>query len=108
MRLKKANLFDEIPADLVSEVSNRLAFRQGVRIERIVSRGHHSPEGFWYDQGETEWVLLLRGAAKLRFEKDDLVVDMKPGDHIMIAPRARHRVEWTTPDEDTIWLAVFY
>jgi cupin 2 domain-containing protein len=108
VRLKKANLFDDIPAELAAELSNRLAFRQGVRIERIVSRGHHSPEGFWYDQGETEWVLLLRGAAMIRFEKDDLIVEMKPGDHITIAPRARHRIEWTTPDEDTIWLAVFY
>ena len=28
----------------------------GLRIERIVSEGHVSPEGFWYDQDEPEWV----------------------------------------------------
>jgi len=104
----KSNLFDDIPPELTAELSNRLAFRKGMRIERIVSRGHCSPKGFWYDQGETEWVLLLRGAAMLRFEKDDEIVEMKPGDHITISPRSRHRIEWTTPDEDTVWLAVFY
>jgi cupin 2 domain-containing protein len=105
---KKENLFAGIPSSLRSEFVERLAWQKGVRVERIVSRGHCSPLGYWYDQAETEWVLLVKGAAKLRFEADDSVVEMKAGDHITIPPRARHRVEWTTPDEETIWLAVFY
>jgi len=104
----KNSLFRDIPAGLGSEFVERIAGRKGVRIERIVSRGQCSAEGFWYDQAETEWVLLVKGAARIRFEADDSVLEMKAGDHITIAPRARHRVEWTTPDEETIWLAVFY
>ena len=108
MKTRKACVFDEIPKALRSEWVERLAGKKGVRIERIVSRGHASPEGFWYDQAETEWVLVVQGAALLRFEEDDVTVEMHAGDHLVIPSRARHRIDWTTPDEDTIWLAVFY
>ena len=77
-----------------------------VRIERIVSHGHSSPPGFWYDQDQAEWVLVLRGAARLEF--DDRVLDMRPGDFVNIPAHQKHRVAWTTPDEPTIWLAVHY
>ncbi|MCH7548676.1 MAG: cupin domain-containing protein [Candidatus Krumholzibacteriota bacterium] len=80
----------------------------GVRIERIVSHGHASPEGFWYDQDENEWVVLLAGAARLRFESDNKTIELGPGDHVNIPAHTRHRVDWTQPDTDTIWLAVFY
>jgi cupin 2 domain-containing protein len=104
----RSSLFEGIPDALHAELTQRLAGRVGVRIERIVSRGHASPEGFWYDQGETEWVLLVRGAAKLRFEGEDELVEMAPGDYLTIPARARHRVEWTAPNQETVWLAVFY
>ena len=74
----------------------------GVRIERIVSHGQASPPGFWYDQEQDEWVMLLRGAATLCF--DDGSLDMKAGDHLHIPRHRRHRVEWTS--HDAIWLAV--
>ena len=108
MTTDKDNIFDGIPSSLRTEFVERIAWRKGVRIERIVSHGHASATGYLYDQAETEWVLLVKGAARIRFEADDSVVEMKAGDHITIAPRARHRVDWTTPDEDTIWIAVFY
>ena len=108
MNIQKGSVFSSIPSDLRAEWVERLAWKKGVRIERIISRGHSSPEGFWYDQAETEWVLLVKGAAKIRFEEGDRVIEMGPGDHLCVPSRARHRVEWTTPDEDTIWLAVFY
>jgi cupin 2 domain-containing protein len=79
-----------------------------VRIERIVSRGHQSPPDSWYDQSEHEWVVLLTGAARLRFAEPSTVVELFPGDHVHIGPHVRHRVEWTAPDRDTIWLAVFF
>lgn len=79
-----------------------------VRMERIVSRGHASPEGFWYDQLQHEFILLLRGAARLRFEDEDSIVELKPGDYLIIPAGCRHRVEWTSPDEPTVWLAVHY
>jgi cupin 2 domain-containing protein len=77
-----------------------------VRIERIVSHGHASPGGFWYDQDRHEWVVVLTGAARLRF--DDDIVELKPGDFATIPAHTKHRVEWTTPDEPTVWLAVLY
>ena len=108
MNIQKGSVLKSIPTDLPTEWVERLAWKKGVRIERIISRGHASPEGFWYDQAETEWVLLVQGAAKIRFEEGDRVIEMRAGDHLLVPSRARHRVDWTTPDEDTIWLAVFY
>ena len=108
MSIEKESIFSGIPLSARSEFVERIAWRKGVRIERIVSKGHSSAAGYWYDQAETEWVLLVKGAARIRFEADDSVVEMKAGDHITIPPRARHRVDWTSPDEETIWVAVFY
>ncbi|MEZ6091453.1 MAG: cupin domain-containing protein [Pirellulaceae bacterium] len=68
---------------------------------------HASPEGFWYDQEENEWVVVLKGEAALLFE-DGESVQMMPGDHVLIPAHRKHRVQWTTPDEPTVWLAVFY
>lgn len=102
------NLFADVPAPLPAELQQTLVDRPGVRIERIVSHGHASPAGFWYDQAEHEWVAVLQGAARLRFEDQAEAVKLRPGDFVNIAAHRRHRVEWTTPDEPTIWLAVFY
>ncbi len=102
------NLFANLPTRLPEELVTILAESQHVRIERIISTGHSSPEGFWYDQEEVEWVIVLMGAAKLLLEGDDQPVMMRPGDHLQIPAHRRHRVEWTTPDEPTVWLAVFY
>jgi len=102
------NLFADMPDTLPQELTEVLAESRHVRIERIVSTGQFSPEGFWYDQGDCEWVIVLRGEAKLLFEGDADPVHMKPGDHINIPARRKHRVAWTKSDEPTVWLAVFY
>ncbi|CAN5200390.1 hypothetical protein BH11PLA2_BH11PLA2_51020 [soil metagenome] len=94
--------------NLPAEVVETLAANKHVRIERIVSTGQASLEGFWYDQAWDEWVLLLKRAAKLQLEKDSESITMKPADAITILAHTRHRVEWTTPDESTIWLAVHF
>ncbi len=101
-----SNLFTDLPAELPDEILTTLLNAANVRIERIVSHGHTSPNGFWYDQDENEWVIVLKGSARLQFE--DNIVDLKPGDAVNIPAHRKHRVEWTTPDEPTIWLAVFY
>jgi len=101
-----ANLFTDLPARLPDELIGTLLETANVRIERIVSHGHASPEGFWYDQDQHEWVVVLKGAARLRFV--DGTVEMKPGDAVNIPAHKKHRVEWTTPDEPTVWLAVHY
>lgn len=100
------NLFADLPQHLPAELTAILLEAGDIRIERIVSRGHASPEGYWYDQDWHEWVLVLKGAARLCF--DDETVEMKPGDYVNIPARRKHRVEWTTPDEPTVWLAVHY
>ena len=102
------NLFADLPTALPEELVEVLAENNNVRIERIVSTGHASPEGFWYDQDQHEWVVVLKGRAKLLFDGDDQAVEMGPGDCINIPAHRKHRVEWTTPDEPTVWLAVFY
>jgi cupin 2 domain-containing protein len=78
-----------------------------VRIERIVSTRHASPDGFWYDQQEIKWVVVLKGEAKLLFAGDTQPIHLRPGDHVTISAHRWHRVEWTTPKEPTVWLAVF-
>lgn len=102
------NIFDRIPNTLPSEAIDILASRGSTRVERIVSRGHCSPPGFWYDQEDNEWVLVLRGEAQLRFEKDGRLLHLAAGSYMHIAAHERHRVEWTTEETETVWLAVFY
>lgn len=100
------NIFDDIPSSLPEELLQTMLNRPRLRIERIVSHGHASPDGFWYDQEQHEFVILLQGAARLRFE--DEVIEMNPGTFLDIPAHRRHRVEWTTPDEPTVWLAIHY
>lgn len=102
------NIFERIPEALGEEAIEELAGSGPVRIERIVSRGQASPEGFWYDQDGHEWVLLLRGRAGLRLEGVEEIVVLGPGDWLEIPAHLRHRVEWTDEEEKTIWLAVHY
>jgi cupin 2 domain-containing protein len=105
------NLFAEIPESLPAELSEKLLRASDLRIERIVSRGHASPLNFWYDQAEHEWVLLVQGAARLLVRNETgyvQAIEMKAGDYLHLAAHQRHRVDWTTPDADTIWLAIFY
>lgn len=101
-----SNLFDDISDRRQDELIQPLLGTTAVRVERIVSHGHASPAGFWYDQDRDEWVALLSGAAILRFE--DTIVALNPGDFVNIPAHAKHRVEWTTPDGPTVWLAVHY
>ena len=101
-----SNLFSNIPSNLPAELKETLIQSDGVRVERIVSHGHASPEGFWYDQDEHEWVMVLQGAARLQLE--DRTIDLGPGDYINLPAHTKHRVQWTTTDQPTIWLAIFY
>lgn len=101
------NIFDDIPANLHKEVIESLVDSENVRVERIISKGHASPETGWYDQDRNEWVVVLKGAAVLSFS-DKSTVSLKAGDHINIAAHEKHKVTWTDPDTETIWLAIHY
>ncbi len=100
------NIFDDLPPHMPKELVQTLIRAADVRIERIISHGHSSPADFWYDQPQHEWVIVLKGAARLQFE--DGMIEMKPGNFVNIPAFKKHRVDWTTPDEPTIWLGVRY
>jgi cupin 2 domain-containing protein len=102
------NLLRSLPAASVGECVDTLMTRPGLRFERIVSLGQASPPGFWYNQSEGEWVLLLAGAARVRFADEEVARLLVPGDWLEIAPHRCHRVDWTDPLTPTVWLAVFY
>jgi cupin 2 domain-containing protein len=101
------NLFN-LPENLLDEHVARLLTSPNVRIERIVSRGHASPPDFWYDQEQSEWVVVLAGSAGLLFEGEPAPRALRAGDHVHIPAHARHRVAWTDASEPTIWLAVHH
>lgn len=101
------NIFDAIPENIDTEIFELLAKSETTRIERIISKGHKSPDSGWYDQEKNEWVLVLRGEAILLFE-DGTSVKMKAGDYINIPAHKKHKVEWTDPKIETVWLAVHY
>ena len=101
------NIFDAIPENLEAEVFERLVESDGVCIERIISKGHSSPGSGWYDQPGNEWVLVLSGEALLIYENGSSV-KLIPGSYVDIPAHTKHKVEWTAPDTETIWLAVHY
>ncbi|HUK42374.1 MAG TPA: cupin domain-containing protein [Candidatus Acidoferrales bacterium] len=101
--MKSANIFAGISKAAGREELLTLFENSAVQIERIVSHSYSSPEDFWYDQPEPEWVMVMRGAATLEFE-DGQLLEMKAGDHVTIPSHAKHRVQQTDPE--TIWLAV--
>lgn len=102
------NLLSPLPDARAAEAVEALLTRPNLRIERIVSLGQASPPDFWYDQEEGEWVLLLAGAARLRFADEPAPRRLAPGDVVDIAAHRRHRLDWTDPAAPTVWLAVFY
>lgn len=103
------NLFSNLPLGRANdEYLDTLLARPGLRIERIVSTGQSSPPGFWYDQEEAEWVVLLQGAASLRFADENQDQHLETGDWVYIAPHRRHRVASTDPGQVTVWLAVHF
>jgi cupin 2 domain-containing protein len=102
------NLLDGIPSELPAELLTTILAADGLRIERIVSQGHASPRGFWYDQERSEWVVLLEGSAAVQFEGDAEPVELRRGSCLNIPAHVRHRVVWTDPDQKTVWLAIHY
>ncbi|MEX2617648.1 MAG: cupin domain-containing protein [Alphaproteobacteria bacterium] len=106
MRGDSGNLFAGLPDVQPGEVLDILMAGGGFRLVRIISTGQATPQGEWYDQAEEEWVVLLQGAAGLRFEDEAAERVLSPGDWVSIPAHRRHRVEWTAPTEPTVWLAL--
>ena len=106
--MKPVNIFSDIPQHLPNEIFQTIINTSSCKIERIISKSHSSPKDFWYNQDQNEWVIILKGQAQIEFEKDKKVVKMKTGDYINLPAHCKHRVKWTHPEKETIWLAVFY
>ena len=101
------NIFDSIPTDLSSEIFDDLVSSDTVKIERIISKGQTSPDFGWYDQEQNEWVIIIAGSAIIGFD-DKPSVTLKAGDYLNIPAHQKHKVAWTDPDVETVWLAVHY
>ena len=101
------NIFDSIPSDLSSEIFDDLVSSDTVKIERIISKGQTSPDFGWYDQEQHEWVIIIAGSAIIGFD-DKSSVTLKSGDYLNIPAHQKHKVAWTDPDVETVWLAVHY
>ena len=106
--MKAANLFTTTAATLPEERFESLVETNAFKLERIVSTGHATPAGQWYDQERDEWIVLLSGTAGLLFEDEPEPVRLLPGDYILIPAHRRHRVEWPDGAAPTIWLALHY
>lgn len=105
--MEAENIFESIPDDLDQEVFEQLIQGENVKIERIISKGQTSPESGWYDQEFNEWIIVLKGAAAIVFD-DGEEVSLKKGSYLNIPTHQKHKVSWTDPDTETVWLAVHY
>ena len=105
MNISPKSLFADIPRRLPFELCQTLFENPSIRIERIVSKGHNSAENTWYDQEQSEWVMLLQGQARLSFLDADSV-ELNPGDYLLLPAHCKHRVDWTSKDPECIWLAI--
>lgn len=103
-----SNIFRDIPETLDDEFLETILMTPAFRLEKIVSSGHATPHGEWFDQALDEWVVLLSGSAGLLFEGEGEPTVMYPGDSLLIPAHVRHRVDWTDPSARTVWLALHY
>ena len=101
------NIFKQIPKDLTEEIFEDIINTENLKIERIVSYGHTSPKSGWYESQENEWVIVLKGEAIVSFKNAD-DVRLNAGDYINIPAFKKHKVSWTLPNAETIWLAIHY
>ena len=107
--MKAGNIFESIPGNLDAESVDLITQNEKVKIERIISKGHTSPATGWYDQDNDEWVLVIKGAAIIEFDGEaDTEVNLGEGAYINIPAHKKHRVRWTDPETETVWLTVHY
>lgn len=95
-----ANLFAAGAPPARGERFEELARLSSVRIERIVSSA--APDSTVYDQAHDEWVVLLRGEARLEIAGEEIA--LSAGDTLMLPKRTPHRVLATSAG--ALWLAI--
>jgi cupin 2 domain-containing protein len=107
VKVKAGTLTSGLPSPpCAEELVETLYERPGFRIERIVSTGQVTPDGHWYDQESDEWVLVVKGSARLRIDGEAQDRELGEGDYIFLPARCRHRVAWTRSNPPTVWLAI--
>ena len=107
MEVKTGSLASGLPSQPIAEEKvDTLYERPGVRIERIVSTGQATPDGEWYDQDSDEWVLVVKGRARLRIDGEAQDRELGEGDFVFLPAHCRHRVAWTQREPPTVWLAI--
>jgi len=105
-----SNLFqlpENLPNSAQEEIFEDLLNHPNLKIERIVSNGQTTPEGKWYEQATSEWVVLLQGKAELTYE-NGTKTQLKAGDYVLIPPKEKHRVTYTSSEPPCIWLAIHF
>lgn len=105
--MEKRKIYNTDGVDLTDEYFQKIGGDEDITIERIISKGHVTPSDKWYDQELNEFVLLLRGSARILFEGEE-EIKLNVGDYLTIPSNKRHRVTWTDPAIETFWLAVHY
>ena len=106
MKPTSTNIFANIPPSLPEELFEQIVQQNNILIERIVSKGHHTAQEHWYNQTVDEWVILLQGQATLLFENGQQLIELSAGDYVFIPAHTKHKVVWTLPEFNTVWLAV--
>jgi cupin 2 domain-containing protein len=106
--ISTASLLTDLPHTLPAERFDTLLETPTFRLERILSQGHSTPDGFWYDQPHDEWVLLLQGGARVAIATPEGERLLLPGDSLLLPAHCRHRVSWTEHNPITVWLALHY
>ena len=107
MHTKSENIFESIPDDLTEEIFEPLLQGKNIKVERIISNGHTSPESGWYDQEQNEWIIVLKGDAIITFENEN-EVRLNEGSYLNIPAHTKHKVSWTSQHTETIWLVIYY
>jgi len=103
-----SNILRNIPKNISNEIFENIVKTNQFRIERIISSGQKSPSDFWYDQDWNEWVLMIQGRAVLEFDDKEKNIELNQNDYILIPAHKKHRVKWTDPTQETIWLAIHF
>jgi cupin 2 domain-containing protein len=105
--MKSGNIYDldKYVSNSEKEMFEILLSGNNFKVERIVSAGHITPEGEWYDQPLDEWVLLIQGQARLEFDNNE-IIELKSGDYLLLPAHSRHRVAFTSTEPKCIWLAI--
>lgn len=99
------NLFALPNHKSATELFEALFKSEKILIEKIISCGQKSPEGFWYNQKQDEWVAVLQGQSRLSYS-DGRIKNLSAGDFLFIPAGEKHRVDWTSADPPCIWLAI--